>query len=284
MTRLALALSLALAQSPAPSPDELLREAKLALFDRDWAAARAHCERLLMTFPKSPRAPQARFFLARAHEGAGQDRQALSAYQSFLRLYPDAHELREDARTAAIGLARKLLDRGEEECWPLLKEGLLDRSPAVRAYTALQVSALANRRRARQAVPVLAEVVRSESIPDVQDRARIALLRLDPRALVRAEESIRLEPEQGLRRHSVRGRWLKLRIYRGRSGEQEVRLVVPLALGELVYRALAEDLKRELRREKGIDLDNFWTELEKLGPGKILGIETERERFELWIE
>jgi len=296
MLALALVVTPPTAPRPGDDPEELLREARLSLLDRDWVAVRHHCERLLVKFPRSPQRTQARFYLARAYEGAGQPRQALSAYQTFLRLYSDPgepgelsetseyDELREDAQTAALGLARKLLDRGEEEYWPLLREGLVDRSRSVRVYAALQVSYLADRKRAREAVSVLSEVVRTELIPDVQDRARIALLRLDPRALVRVEESLHGEPERRPRAPSAPGRWLKLRIYRGGRGEPEVRLAVPLALGELVYRALSEDLKRELRREKGIDLDNFWTELLKLGPGRILSIESENQRFELWIE
>jgi hypothetical protein len=286
MTFLAFALAGFVLQSQAGSreltPDQLLREAKLALLDREWEASRAYCERLLVRFPRSPLSVQARLYLARAHEGAGEQRQALSAYQSFLRVHAEDDELTQDARTAAIGLARKLIEGGEEDYWPFLREGLFDPSRSVRAYAALQVSHLADPRRAREAVPVLSELVQSEANPDLRDRARIALLRLDPRALIRAEESLRAESERRERRGSMRGRWLKLRLQRG--GDEEVRMVFPLALGELVYRALSEELKRELKREKGIDLDNFWAELGKLGTGKILSIESEGQRFELWIE
>jgi hypothetical protein len=178
------------------------------------------------------------------------------------------------------------VDDGQDDYIRLLREGLSDGTRAVRRFAALQVSKLSDRRRARQAVPVLVEMVRTESSADLRDHARIALLRLDRQALAEAEENLARE---GMGRRVSpaprdRARWITLRIYRGASGDPDVNMKLPLALGELVYRALDEEPRRKLRAEMGIDLENFWDALENLPDKRLLVIRTDRERIEIVIE
>jgi hypothetical protein len=285
---LALVLGAPLAQARAAGGDAaILREAKAALFDHDWDAAAAECEALVSRFPRSPLVGQARFYLARAHEGSGRDEQALAAYDLFLSHHAELQEMRQHARTATLGLARKLVDGGQGQYWGRLREGLEDPSREVRAYAAIQVSALSDKRKAREAIPVLVDMVRGEVSRDLQDRARIALLRLDPEVLRTAEEQ--RPPTPAARRSRAPAadrepRLIRIRVFQRGSREAIVDLRLPLALGELAFRALSEDSRRSLRRQKGIDLENFWSELKKLGRHKILGIEGEDERVEIWVE
>jgi len=275
--------------APARPDEAILREAKLAILDRDWDKAIEECDRLVLLFPQSSLIAQAHFYRARGLEGAGREERAVRAYDGFLRQFPGDGDLQQDARTAQLALARKLVDRGEDAYFRLMKEGLSDSARPVRRFAALQVSLLSDRRHAREAIPVLVEIVRKESSPDLRDRARIALLRLDTRALAEAEEDLARDglPVVGRRAATAphaRARWITLRIYRSSSRGPDVDLKVPLALGELVYRALDEEPKRKLREEMGIDLENFWDALEKLRDKRILVIRTNRERIEITIE
>ncbi len=60
-----------------------------------------------------------------------------------------------------------------------------------------------------------------------------------------------------------------------------------LAFARLLIDAVGEGQREELRqeaREKGIDLDDIFEAIEKTGAGKLLEVDDEESRIEIWIE
>jgi hypothetical protein len=123
---------------------------------------------------------------------------------------------------------------------------------------------------------VLKEILARENDPDLLERAKLYLIRLDPKALVGREAP----PAPGAARVS----WLKVRIFdKGRS-TPEVSVNLPVGLAELVFKSLPDDAKRELGR-RGYGEDNFWERIHKLGPMQIIDIDDgEGGRVQIWTE
>ncbi len=57
-----------------------------------------------------------------------------------------------------------------------------------------------------------------------------------------------------------------------------------MALAELLFKALPDSARQELRRE-GYGVENFWRKLKALGPTEILRIEgDDGSRIQIWLE
>ena len=67
----------------------------------------------------------------------------------------------------------------------------------------------------------------------------------------------------------------------------DVKVNLPVAFARMLVDALGESQKQELQegaRQKGIDLDDIFEAIRKAGAGKLLEVEDERARIEIWIE
>ncbi|MBI4169338.1 MAG: hypothetical protein HY510_05295 [Acidobacteria bacterium] len=67
----------------------------------------------------------------------------------------------------------------------------------------------------------------------------------------------------------------------------EVKVNLPLAFARMLLEAVDEANRQDLRREariKGIDLDEIFEVIEKQGAGKLLELDDEESRIEIWIE
>jgi hypothetical protein len=131
------------------------------------------------------------------------------------------------------------------------------------------------------AVPVLKEIVQNEKERDLVDRARIALLRLDPQSLSRPTPL----PEQKRKSSSDRANTVMfhLVVYQEGSTLPTVELNIPVSLAQLAIAALDESAKAEIRK-KGIDVDNIWEDLKRLGPTNILSFRDGKKFVKIWIE
>lgn len=269
----------------AGSPEEL-RTAKALFFDRKYTEAR-RAWRQIMASPDLDDADAAAYWVARCSEKLGEHARALREYGEYLERGPTDSTLAEEARTSRVGLATRLYKAGEKQRLPILHEGLRDPSTAVRYFAALQLSSLGPGV-GDPAIAVLKRILKRESDPDLLDRARLGLLRLDPGALAdtgrgRADTgSLRAEerPPAPARQAS----WIELRIFDAAKDEPTVSVSLPVALAELVFRALPDSAREDLRRE-GYDVDNFWRKLRALGPTEILRIEGEEGgSIQIWLE
>jgi tetratricopeptide (TPR) repeat protein len=258
---------------------ERLGAAKALFFDRKYAEARAAWQQVLAA-SRGPDAETAAYWVARASEQLGEHERAFKEYDAFLARKPANRALAEEARTNRVGLAARLYKSERRQYLPVLHEALSDPSKTVRYYAALQSCGL-GLEAGRPALPLLKTMVQTETDDDLVQRAKLCLLRLDPKALADIRPSASAPGRNG---DAVRGRMLKVRIFE--QGRRKVSVDVPLALAEIVLKSLPEDAKNELRKKGYGDPEHFWEQLVKLGPTQIIEVEADEEgqRIQIWIE
>ncbi len=271
---LGLVMSVAAAAPTPPAAGDALRGAKALFFDGSFAEARKAWEGVRARGGLDAR--DAEFWIARCSENLGELERALREYQAYLAARPTNAALAEEARTARAGLASKLYRQGgRRQHLDLLVAALADPSRSVRYFAALQLSQL-DPKDGAPAIPVLRDLLAREKDPDLVDRAKLGLLRLDRKALAAV-------PAPGAStQRSVS--WIKVRIFEKGNERPTVSINLPVALADMVFKSLPDDARETLRR-KGYDADNFWTRLKRLGPTEIVSIQSEDgERIQLWTE
>jgi tetratricopeptide (TPR) repeat protein len=267
--------------SPAdPAAADRLRGAKALFFDGSYAEARRAWEAVRTA--GGAEAKDAEFWIARCSENLGEPERALREYQAYLGARPANAALAEEARTARAGLAFKLYKRaGRREHLDLLRAALKDPGRSVRYFAALQLSQL-DPRDGAAAIPVLRDLLAREKDPDLVDRAKLGLLRLDPKALAAAPQAVAASAAPRSRSRSIS--WIKVRIFEKGKATPTVSVNLPVALADLVFKSLPDDARERLRRQ-GYDADNFWQRLKGLGPAEIVTINGgDGERIQIWTE
>jgi hypothetical protein len=258
---------------------ELSRKAKALFFDRKYADARAAWQAVLQG-SRGPEADQAAFWIARASESLGESERAFGEYGAFLARRPADQALVEEARTNRVGLAAQLYKAGQRQHLDVLTAALTDSSRTVRYYGALQLASLGPEG-GKKALPILCRIVAAEKDEDLVDRAKLAILKVDPKSPC-LQSSVKAEGQVGAARPD--GRMLRVRIFEREGGRAKVTVNLPMALADLLFKSLPDEAKRNLRL-KGYDADNFWDQLKHLGPTQIIDIEGEDgEKIQIWIE
>lgn len=280
MRRRLAALVLAAAALPAAAraqaDPEALRQAKALFFDRQYAEARAAWQGVLAE-GGGPEATSARYWIARCSESLGESERALAEYERFLAAGPADRTLAEEAKTSRVALAVKLAKAGQPAQARIAREALADPSRTVRYFAALQLASLGPEQ-GKPAVPVLREILAREKDDDLVERAKLALLRVDRSAL---EAAAPAPPRPAPGRSAA---WVRIRIYERGESKPTVAINLPVALADLVFKALPDQAIADLRRE-GYDARSFWQALKKTGPAEILTVEgKDGERIQVWLE
>ncbi|OGD24429.1 MAG: hypothetical protein A2Y56_11140 [Candidatus Aminicenantes bacterium RBG_13_63_10] len=269
-----LAAGLALpAMSQDRPEDRFLREAKLLIFDAQWAAALDKLESILSQYPASPATPQVLFYRAECLSRApGRAKDALRAYQDYLKTDDRNESLIEQAEVSIIDLSYGLYALGDKDAAKDIVGRLANPNKAVKYYAAYKLSAVKDKAVAAKSIPVLQRIISTETNPELTDRARIALLRVSPKSL------------EGVERRPDEPRTKVLRILITGEGTSRVDLSIPLALADLALQAISDSDKAMMRR-KGYDLDRILRDLARSG-GSILEIRgAEGEGIiKIWIE
>ena len=132
---------------------------------------------------------------------------------------------------------------------------------------------------ARPAVPVLLEIIKTEKDDDLVERAKLALLRVDPAALTGVPDE---RPRTAAAPSARKAGWIKVRITEKGATSPKVSVTMPFALAELVFKSLPDEALRELKSE-GYDAENFWQKLREMGPTEVIDIEGDQgERIRIW--
>jgi len=273
-TLVAALVLLAPAAASAREESETLRDAKTLFFDRDYARARDAWKEV-RSEARGAEAAAALYWIASCSEKLGERERALREYGAYLDTQSADPTLREDAKTSRVALATRLYRDGVTRHLDVVHRALEDRNRTVRYFAALQLASLGPEV-GRPAVPVLRGIIHDESDEDLVERAKLALLRIDPRAL--AETSPVPAPS------GKAATWIHVRLWEKGKSRPELSLNVPVALAEMVFKSLPDDARAELRK-KGYDADSFWARLKKAGPAEILTIEgDDGGRIQVWIE
>ncbi len=254
-------------------PDEkLFEEAKILIFDKEWEKAQEKLEQLLDEYPDSRWFSQAVFYRAKClKEQGGKERDALKAYQEYIKRKDRSRSLTEEAEADIIECAYTLYKKGSRSYLSEIEERLTHSNRVVRYVAAIVLSQVEDKKVTAKAVPVLKEIIQKESDDELRDRAKIALLRIDPDALKELEDEI---PER-------RARLLKIRAWK--HGKLTLRIDIPWALADLVFGSMSEEEKTELRKE-GYDLETITETL--MAKGGSITIENPEEGtvIKIWIE
>lgn len=253
--------------------EELFQDAKILIFDKKWAQAQEKLEELLDEYPHSPYYAQALFYKGKCLlEQEGEERYAIRVLKEYLDRDDRNEKLVEEAEITIIDLSYRLLENGRKSYAGEIEKGLDSLNRVVRYYAAIKLSYLEDKRIARRAISILQDILENENSDEMRDRARIALLRIDPQAMDKPEKE----------RSRTKGRMLHLVIksLKGEGGGFE--LAIPWALADLALSAIPNDAKEEIRKE-GYNLDKIVRELNEY-TGKIFEIRSEDSIIKIWIQ
>jgi hypothetical protein len=195
----------------------------------------------------------------------------LKAYRDYIKRKNRSKSLTEDSELSIIGLAYELYKEGKRSYLSEIEKRLSSSNRVVRYFAAIRLSQVEEKKVASRAVPVLKEIIEKEKDDELRDRAKIALLRVDPGVLKDLEEE-----------RSVRGaKLLKIRVWK--DGELTLKINIPWALADLALRSIEEEEKAALKKE-GYDLDTITKTL--IEAGEIIHIENKKEGtiIKIWIE
>lgn len=254
------------------SDEELFQEAKIMIFDKEWEKAQEKLEELLEDFPDSPLFSQALFYFGRTLENQkGEEKDAISVFKKYI-LRSDSNEvLTQEAEISIIKLSFVLYEKGRTSYLKEIKTRLYRPNRIVSYYAAIRLSYLEDKREASKAIPILKKILEEEEDEELKDKAKIALLRIDPDYFQEYEE------KRGERRLLL----LKFKVISKRTQAETFSLSIPWALADLALANIPEDAKAELRKE-GYDLDRILKEV--IEGGRIIEIETKETIIKIWID
>jgi hypothetical protein len=267
---------------PLPVLETDLNEAKALFFDRKYEESRLKWAEIAAT--KGPSSEAATYWIARCSESLGESERAFREYGAFLDLPPADARLAEEAEISRIGLATKLAKAGKPGFLTAVVRSLGDDRASVRYFGALQVGSLPSLTDARKATAVLREIVKSSKDSDLVERAKLQLIRLEPKSLTPAPAPTptpRIRPS-GSQEPQGQARLLRIRITK--DGKQNLSVTVPFSLAEFVFSSLPDSAKRGLEL-KGYDSEGFWKRLRTLNIREIVSIVgDDGETIEVWVE
>jgi hypothetical protein len=256
------------------SEEKLFQDIKLLVFDEKWAEALSRLDAFLDRTPADTWAVPALYYRAKClEEIGGREKDALLAYKEYLRRDDRNKSLGADAEASIIDLALKLYAQGDRSFLPDVEERLTHPEKDVRYYAAIQLSYIKEKKASAKSIPILKKIMSEESSSELRDRAKIALLRVDPEALAQFED----------RPAAKKVRMIHFQILDTRTNSVELSLNLPLVLADLALAGMSEN-DRALLRARGYALDKILKELTSVG--NILEIKDEKEGkiIKIWID
>jgi len=245
-------------------------KAKVLIFDKQWAAALKQLDAVIATRAENRYYAAALFYRGKCQEELGARKQALESYEEFVK-NSGSSNLAEEARISIIDLAAVLFLSGEKPYLQKILDLLSHENKVVAYYAAFKLSYLPDRKIAARALPVLQTIMDREKDEELRDRAKIAVMRIDPARL----------REMSGQQKSVFGKALKIRVFDRKSKEATVMLNIPLALADLALKSLSNEQKRTLQKE-GHDLDEILNQL--TAKGAKIDIQDKDSVIQIWVE
>lgn len=249
---------------------DAFEKAKVLIFDKQWADALKQLDEVINKRAESRYYAAALFYRGKCQEELGTKKQALESYEEFVR-NSGSSNLAEEAQISIIDLAAALYQAGEKNYLQKMVELLNHENRVVSYYAAFKLSYLPDRKTAARALPVLQTILDKEKDEELRDRAKIAVMRIDPSRLKGMDQQNR----------ELTDKMLKIRIFDKNNAEGKVALNIPLALADLALKSLSQEQKRSLQKQ-GHNLDEILTQL--TAKGMKIDIRDKDSVIQIWVE
>lgn len=287
---LLLALGLALAGAAA-TEDELFRQVKVDVFDRNWPAVLRGCEEILKRHPAGPSAAQAAFYRARALTRLpGREAEGLAAFRQFVGGFPEQKVMVEEAWAAIFSTACDPRAASKADCSAALREGLVNPSPYISTLAAIRAGDTGDEALRPRALATLKKAYSAQAEPEIRNEILIAILKIDPKQVPQTEPPrppSRPAPAPGKPSAAKSPSLIRMTVYNKLEKRFNLKVNLPVAFARMLIEAVDEEDRKEMQREakeKGIDLDDIFQAIEKAGTGKLLEADSEESHIEIWIE
>lgn len=254
----------------AEAGSDIFAKAKMLIFDKQWAAALKQLDEVIGKHADSRYYAAALFYRGKCQEELGVKKQALESYEKFIG-YSGGSNLAEEARISIIDLADMLYRSGEKNYLQKILNLLNNENKIVSFYAAFKLSYFPERKNAARALPVLQTILDKEKDEELRDRAKIAVMRIDPARLKGMDHQNK----------DLAAKMLKIRIFEKNKPQAEVSLTIPLALADLALKSLSQEQKRSLQKQ-GYDLDEILTQL--TAKGLKIDIRDKDSVIKIWVE
>jgi tetratricopeptide (TPR) repeat protein len=252
------------------SDKDIFDRARLAYLDEKYDQALSQLDRLIETFPGSTYYSQVLFYKGKCYEKKKMPQRALDNFRECLVVSRDEF-LKEQADISIIDMNFLLFEKtGNKKPLEEIIRYLKSRNEVVQYYAAMILSKAKDKTTASQAVPILKKIIAQESDQDLVDRAKLALMRIDPGLF-----------KQPSRSQNLKNRVLVIKAVNKKTKIETFSLTIPFALFGLAMDSLPDDAK-EAMKEKGCDMDEILNTIVK--KGEILKIESENTIFKIWLE
>lgn len=208
---------------------KLLQKSKSLIFDAKWKEAQTLIDEIIVKYPKSGSYPSALFYKAKCLESLGNPAEALEFYLKYLN-DEKTPGFKEDAQIAVIDISYLLYSSGKNEYLKNIMNFLNSGADTVpRYYAAFKLSYIKNRDIAKRGIPILKEIILNESDSDLRDRAKIAILRIDPSILKKIEDESRSGQKM-----------IRFTIFSKEEKKIQFNVEIPLSLADLLFESLDE--------------------------------------------
>jgi len=252
------------------SDKDIFDQARLAYLDEQYDRALNKLDRLIEKFPGSDFYPQVLFYKGRCYEKKRMFQKALDNFEECLVVSQNKF-LKEEAEISIIDVNFSLYEKtGNKKHTKEIIRYLKGKNDVVRYYAAIMLSKVKDKTIAYKAVPTLKWITANESDQDLVERAKIALMRIDPGLLKKLSKSKKLSDLV-----------LVIKATNKKTKRVTFSLSIPFAFAKLAMDNLPEDA-RDALEEEGYDLDAIINTV--VDKGEILKIESETSIFKIWIE
>lgn len=260
-----------------PFQEKELSEAKLLMFDRKWKPAEEKINEILKKFPESETSSDILFYLGQCiQEQGGREQEAINVFNEYLKKRKKA-TFAEEAEIAIIDLSSDLYNKGKKSYIENITSRLESKNKVVRYYSAFKLSYFKDKQK-YLAVPVLKEILNEEKDNELKERAKIALLRIDPYLL------------KGMAEGENKIKMLRITIIKRSTGKQELSIKIPLDLANLAIQAISKsdpikaDVKIDGKKVESGSLREIFQKFLNMKKAEILEIYDEDEIIKIWIE
>ena len=254
---------------PQKTDEELFKQAKIYLFDEQWTKALEKLNKIIKNHKNSDYYSVAIFYKGKCLEELQKKMEAFETYQKYIKLSRNK-SLEQEAKISIIDLAFDFYHDGNEKFLKEIESFLKSRNKLVQYYAAFKLSYFKNKKIAEKGVSVLKKIIENEKSEELIDRAKIALLRINPDYLKDITD----------KEKNYRSEILKIRIFKKTQKEPIISINIPFSLADLALKALS-DKQKDALAEKGYDIDKI---LKDLSSGLSIKVEENEEIIQIWIE